>query len=435
MDPILLIKCSVIIANKPQTKPTFDRVFKLFYFRLKFMLRLFVFFFAITFLHAAEVENFRWKDGVTYSDFLQANGLPRKPLLDDLDEDDSRLVEELRAGVHCHYLKDSNGTILQALIPLTDELQIHIYKFDDSYKFQTIPIIQDTRTEALTLKIRSNPSLDIRAETNSINLASIFRSAFGTSLDFTALRKDDNLVMIYDQKYRLGKPFSMPTLKAAMIELNKKPRYIYLNDDGRYYDEKGSQVESFLLARPVNGGRISSHFSKRRFHPVLKKWKAHLGMDYAARSGTPVVAAGNGTIIFASRLGSYGNLIKLRHKDGFETRYAHLKGFRKGIRSGKSVKKNQIIGYVGTTGRSTGPHLHFELRKNGVAINPAKQVQLTTNKLTGKEKKAFDLLANNYNESIALHLKNQTKFIKEQKITNRCYFNNQTQGRECVTTN
>jgi len=396
------------------------------------MLRLFLFIFTLSSLYSAQIENFRWEDGVTYSDFLEKNNLPRKPLLDTLDTDDERLVQEIRAGVNCNYLKDSNGTIEQVLIPLNDELQIHIYKSKDSYAFEAIPIVSETKTDAFSLKIQTNPSVDIKNETGSINLVSIFATAFGSSLDFTALRKGDNLVMIYDQKYRMGKPFSMPTLKAAMVEINKKPHFIYLNDDGRYYDAKGTQVESFLLARPVKGGRISSRFSKRRFHPILRKWKAHLGMDYAARRGTPVVAAGSGTIVHAGWLGSYGKLIKIRHKDSYETRYAHLKSFRRGIKRGKRVKKGQTIGYVGTTGRSTGPHLHFELRKKGVAINPAKRVQLTTKKLRNKEKEAFIKLSKNYNESINLHLKNETKFEKEQTLSPVCYFNNDFQKEECV---
>jgi len=280
------------------------------------------------------------------------------------------------------------------------------------------------------LKFKSNPSVDIKRETGSINLVSIFSAAFGTSLDFTALRKGDDLVMIYEQKYRLGKPFSMPTLKAGMVETNNRPHYIYLNKDGRYYDKKGTQIESFLLARPVKVARISSRFTKRRFHPVLKKWKAHLGMDYAARRGTPVVAAGSGRVVHASRLGSYGKLIKIRHKDGYETRYAHLKSYRRGIKNGKRVKKGQTIGYVGSTGRSTGPHLHFELRKKGRAINPAKRVQLTTKKLKKKEKAAFLTLSKNYNESIALHLENETKFVKQQKIYKQCYFNNECEEKK-----
>lgn len=396
------------------------------------MLQLFLLFLTLTSLYSAEVEDFLWENGLTYSDFLQNNALPRKPLLDKLDVDDRRLVEEIRAGVHCNYLRDTHGKIEQVLIPLNDELQIHIYTFEDSYKFEAIPIIIESRSNTFTLKIKSNPSIDIKNETGSINLVSIFLTGFGTSLDFTALRKGDDLVMIYDQKYRLGKPFSMPTLKAAMVETNNRPHYIYLNDDGRYYDEKGTQIESFLLARPVKNARISSRFTKRRFHPVLKRWKAHLGIDYAARRGTPVIAAGSGKVIYAARMGSYGKLIKIRHKDGYETRYAHLKSYRRGIKRGKRVKKGQTIGYVGTTGRSTGPHLHFELRKRGRAINPAKRVQLTTKKLKNKERKAFVKLSSNYNESIELHLKNETKYIKQKKIEKSCYFNYTNEKKEYV---
>ncbi|MDF1874292.1 peptidoglycan DD-metalloendopeptidase family protein [Sulfurimonas sp. SAG-AH-194-I05] len=388
------------------------------------MTRLFILLLFTLSLFGAEVENFRWENGVTYSDFLSNNLLPRKHLLDNLDVDDKRLVEEIRAGVHCNILRSRDGTIEQVLIPLNDELQIHIYAFEDTYKFEAIPIIVETKTSAFTLKIKTNPSIDIQNETDSFKLVAIFLTSFGTSIDFTALRKNDDLVMIYEQKYRLGKPFSMPTLKAGMVETNNRPHYIYLNKDGRYYDEKGKQIESFLLARPIQGGRISSRFTKRRFHPVLKKWKAHLGIDYAARRGTPVVAAGSGTLIYVARMGSYGKLIKIRHKDGYETRYAHLKGFRRGMKRGKRVKKGQTIGYVGTTGRSTGPHLHFELRKSGRAINPAKRVQLTTKKLKNKERKSFLKLSKNYNEIINTHLENETKFLKKQVQTSRCYFNN-----------
>ncbi|PHQ89241.1 MAG: peptidase M23 [Sulfurimonas sp.] len=394
------------------------------------MLRFVLFLLTFTSLFAAQVEDFRWENGVTYSHFLEINNLPRNPLLDTLDVDDRRLVEEIRAGVHCNFLKDETNKILQVLIPLNDELQIHIYKDEDSYTFEAIPIISEIRVETLTLKIQTNPSVDIKRETGSINLVSIFSTAFGSSLDFTALRKGDDLVMIYEQKYRSGKAFSMPTLKAGMVETNNKPHYIYLNQDGRYYDAKGTQIESFLLARPVKNARISSRFTKRRFHPVLKRWKAHLGIDYAARRGTPIVAAGSGRVVYAARMGSYGKLIKIRHKDGYETRYAHLKSYRRGIKRGKRVRKGQTIGYVGTTGRSTGPHLHFELRKNGRAINPAKRVQLTTKKLRKKEKEAFSKLSSNYNESIALHLENETKFIKKKKIDIVYYFNNQSEKSE-----
>jgi len=377
------------------------------------MIRFFIFLFIYTSLFASVVHRYRWENGETYLVFLERNNLPTKTLYYNLDKDDQRLTEEMRSGIHYQILQDDKGNIEQILLPLNDELQIHIYKRDKSYKFEAIPIISTTRTEAFYTTITNSPNYDILKATGSNKLAQIFVSSFKHSLNFkNDLRKGDKLVMIYDQKYRLGYPFSMPTLKVAMIEMHHKKHYIYLNDDGRYYDEKGHEVEGFLLARPVRGARISSYFSKRRWHPILHKWKAHLGIDYAARRGTPVHAAGSGTISYCARMGSYGNLIKIRHADGYETRYAHLKSFRHGIYRGKHVKKGQIIAYVGTTGRSTGPHLHFELRKRGRAINPLHVVQVTTKKLKGKARKAFLKLKKNYDESVDLHLDNKTPYQK-----------------------
>ncbi len=386
------------------------------------MIRFFILFLLTTTLFSSMVERHRWTNGVTYLLFLQNHNLPVRDLYYNLDKDDQRLTEEMRAGVHYQILKDNNGTIEQILLPLNDELQIHIYKDKDSYKFEPIPIISTTKTEAFSTTITSSPMYNILKETGDKKLAQIFVASFKHSLNFkNDIRKGDRLVMIYDQKYRLGRPFSMPTLKVAMIEMNHKRHYIYLNDDGRYYDEKAHEVEGFLLARPVRGARISSYFTKRRWHPILHKWKAHLGVDYAARRGTPVVAAGSGRIIYAARMGTYGNLIKIRHNDGYETRYAHLKSFRRGIHRGKYVKKGQVIAYVGTTGRSTGPHLHFELRKRGRAINPLRVVQVTTKKLKGKKKKAFLRLKKNYDESVELHLNNHTSFKKLPPFENISY--------------
>lgn len=389
------------------------------------MIRFFILLLFLTSLHGAEVKNYRWLNGETYLVFLERIKLPTKLLYYDLEKDDQRLTEEMRAGVNYQILRDSNGKIEQVLLPLNDELQIHIYKNGDKYKFEAIPIISTTKTEAFSLNITRSPNYDIMKQTGSKKLAQIFTASFRNSLNFKRdLRVGDELVMIYDQKYRLGKPFSMPKLRVAMIEMRGKKHFIYLNDDDRYYDEKGHEVEGFLLARPVKGARISSYFSKRRFHPILKKWKAHLGIDYAARRGTPIVAAGSGKVIYAARMGSYGNLVKIRHADGYETRYAHMKSFRRGIKRGVRVKKGQTIGYVGTTGRSTGPHLHFELRKRGRAINPLKVVQVTTKKLRGKKKKAFFKLKKNYDESINLHLKNKTTYKKIDEES-CCYFNSE----------
>ncbi|MDY0117324.1 MAG: peptidoglycan DD-metalloendopeptidase family protein [Sulfurimonadaceae bacterium] len=387
----------------------------------------------ITSLSATELEHFRWANSETYLQFLERNQLPLRELYYNLDKDDQVLAEEMRAGVNCQVLRDKEKKIIQALLPLNDELQIHIYKTEKNYAFEVIPIISETRTEAFTIQITHSPYQDILKETGSVRLAGSFVAAFKNSLNFkNDIQKGDTLVMIYDQKYRLGETFSMPILKAAMIQMGKKTHYIYLNDDDRYYDINGHEVEGFLLAKPVTHSRISSTFTKRRFHPILKKWKAHLGVDYAAPPGTPIMAAGSGRVAYVGKMGAYGNLIKITHDDGYETRYAHMKSFRKGVQRGKTVKKGQVIGYVGTTGRSTGPHLHFELRKHGQAMNPLRVVQVATKKLKGKEYNAFVKVKENYDQSIALHLENKTRHTKVMAKTKVCYFHYKPQNSERI---
>lgn len=387
------------------------------------MLRFLILLLLTTTLFSSSIDSFRWPNGYSYLVFLEKNSLPIDPLYYDLDREDQRLTEEIRSGVHCQMLRSDAGEVTQLLIPMNDELQLHLYKNKGKYFFEAIPIISETRREAFTLKIKHSPYLDIIRETGSKKLAQIFVANFRHSLNFKRdLRVGDTLVMMYDQKYRLGIPFSMPILRAAMIEMGGKKHYIYLNDDDRYYNAKGNEVEGFLLARPVRGARISSYFTKRRYHPILKKYRAHLGVDYAARRGTPIVAAGSGRIIFAGRTRGYGKLIKIRHADGYVTLYAHQKSFRRGMKKGKWVKKGHTIGYVGSTGLSTGPHLHFGLYKHGRAVNPLRVVQVTTKKLKRKAYKKFLTLKYNYDESLNLHIANQTRFVKEATPDNVCYF-------------
>ncbi len=341
-------------------------------------------------LFASTVETYPWSRGETYLMFLKRLGLPQT-LYYDIDKEDQKLTEEIRSGVSYYVMHDGNGTVEQVLVPVSDELQLHLYRTSaGDYAFEAIPVIAKTLRGSIVLSIENSPYYDILKATGSKQLAQAFVNAFKNSLNFRRdLRKGDRLAMVYEQKYRLGTPFSMPKLLTAMIEMRGKRHAVYLNTDERYYDEKGRQVEGFLLARPVRNARISSGFTRRRYHPILKRYRAHLGIDYAAPRGTPIVAAGSGRVIFAGRTRGYGNMIKIRHSDGYVTLYAHQKAFRRGIRKGKYVKQGQVIGYVGSTGLSTGPHLHFGLYKNGRAINPARVVQVTTKKLGGKARRSF----------------------------------------------
>ncbi|MEW6017688.1 MAG: M23 family metallopeptidase, partial [Pseudomonadota bacterium] len=166
--------------------------------------------------------------------------------------------------------------------------------------------------------------------------------------------------------------------------------YRFVRNDGSvdYFDEDGKNVRGFLLRTPVDGARITSGFGVRR-HPVLGYTRAHQGVDFGAGHGTPILSAGDGVIVEARRWGGYGNWVRVRHSNGWETGYAHASRFAKGIRPGMRVKQGQVIAYVGSTGMSTGPHLHYEVWRNGQRVNPvgAKVPQGTI--LAGAELRAF----------------------------------------------
>lgn len=179
--------------------------------------------------------------------------------------------------------------------------------------------------------------------------------------------------------------FAAMTLRGQTFKI-----YAYEHADGQrdYYNEEGKGIRKALLRTPINGARLSSSFGKRK-HPVLGYTKMHRGVDFAAPSGTPIYAAGDGIIEKRHRWGSFGNYIRIRHGDGFSTAYAHMKGFARGQSVGSRVRQGAVIGYVGTTGRSTGPHLHYEVHKNGGQVNPMKVRFPASKALDGIELAAF----------------------------------------------
>jgi len=172
----------------------------------------------------------------------------------------------------------------------------------------------------------------------------------------------------------------------------KRSYYRFTTKDGQtdYYNDKGVSSKKPLMRTPIDGARISSGFGMRR-HPILGYSKMHTGTDFAAPSGTPILAAGDGVVDYAARKGGYGNYVRLRHENGVKTAYAHMKRFAKGLKKGKRVRQGQVIGFVGTTGRSTGPHLHYEVLIKGKKRNPLKvKIAGSGRKLTGKDKRAFE---------------------------------------------
>lgn len=353
------------------------------------------------FMFGMVAEERKWDKGLSLLKFLEQNQMPTD-IYYDLDKHDKELAEEIMTGVKYHVLIDEeSGVVHQVLIPISEEMQIHITKPNGHYDLKMTPILYQEYEESLVVEVQHSPYQDIVRLTENKRLARAFLDAYKRSINFRReVQKGDRLVIVYDQKYRLGQRFGDPVIKASLMETNRRENYVFLFDDGRYYNQKGKEIEGFLLTTPVRYSRISDHFTMRRWHPVLKRYRPHLGIDYAAPRGTPVKAAGDGKVVFKGRKGGYGNTVKVKHDYGYTSLYAHLSKFRRGIYNGKWVKKGQVIGYVGSTGMSTGPHLHFGLYKNGKARNPAKTIRVAKRALNGHKKKQFIAMKEKYSKQI-----------------------------------
>jgi len=198
---------------------------------------------------------------------------------------------------------------------------------------------------------------------------------FGWDIDFALdIRSGDHFVVVYEEKYLDGRKVRNGNILAAEFVNNNKTyrsiRYTDANGNTGFYDTKGRSMRKAFLRTPVDFSRISSRFSSGRRHPVLNRIRAHKGVDYAASRGTPIRATGDGKIIYRGRKGGYGKAVVIRHGSRYTTLYAHMNNYNRKARLGSRVKQGQVIGYVGSSGLATGPHLHYEFRLNGVHRNP-----------------------------------------------------------------
>lgn len=378
---------------------------------------LFLLLFSIHSFAAFSMEELAWENGDTLLEFLQRNSIPMS-LYYNLDKEDKELASEIAARVKYQVLKDDNNNIEQVLIPISDELQIHIYRDKDGQYILTFtPVDYDKEERILTLTLKNSAYQDVYEESKSSTLARAMIRSFKESVNFRNIQKGDQITLYYEQKRRMGRLWGDITIKMAAIETNKVSREVfYFNDN--YYDGQGRDLESFLLAKPVNNARISSHFTTARFHPILKRYRAHLGVDYAAPAGTPVQSAGSGVILFVGTQSGYGNVVKIQHASGYTTIYAHLSRFAK-IKKGQKVKQGQTIAYVGSTGMSTGPHLHFGVYINNKAINPLSVVKIAKSELSGKDKEGFIKLTSQYRQITQNHIQqNKGNPPKEEEFEN-----------------
>jgi len=342
-------------------------------------------------LFSAKISVRKWEHGKTFSHYLNMRGI-HPDIFKSISKEDKKFLSEIREGQTFYELKEHDGSLEQVLIPIGEEMQIHIAKSHQTglYEFDIIPIYYQEHEYGGTVIIESNPHKDIEKTLHHPALADKIGQLLKGTIDTGKLRKGDKLSFIYEQKTRIGLPSDTPNVKIAMLESHGKKQIIYADEDGYgYTSSKKSQAykvkgkkkitytrrvpltrKSAQFGMPLRHVRVTSSFSRRRYHPILKRYRPHHGTDFGARRGTPLLAVNAGKIIFSGWMHGYGKVVKIRHNSGYVSLYAHQSRIR--VKKGQWVKKGQIIGYVGNTGRSTGPHLHFGLRKNGRWINPMK---------------------------------------------------------------
>lgn len=378
---------------------------------IKIFCLLFLFF---SFSHSAYLEELKWPKGETFLTFLEKNGLPSS-IYYTLDKEEQELAAEIVAGVKYHKLRSENNQLEQVLIPIGEELQMHLYKNNDKFVMEIIPVIFQEENLSLSIDIQNSPYVDILKATNNYTLANEFVQSFRDGVNFRNLQKGDKLVLFYKQRVRLGKQYGSLKIDVSMLETARKKNYIFFYKEN-YYDQSGKELERLLLGTPLAYTRISSEFTSKRWHPILLKYRAHLGIDYAAGIGTQVKAAGDGKITFVGVKGGYGNTIMVNHASGYSTLYAHLNNFARNTSGGKNVKKGELIGYVGNTGLSSGPHLHFGLYRNETAINPSSVIKIEKNGLSGKDMKDFQAYTQSLKQKVDIALKSTMEPKKEENF-------------------
>ena len=337
-------------------------------------------------IFAYKVDIFSWKRNYTFYNFLKDNHLPLS-IYFNLNPRVKREVRHIAVGEDVFILKENNK-IKQVLLPITPTKQLQIIKKNNKFITKIVPIIFDTTQKRVSIVVNHYLGYDVYKATGSMLVTRKLISIFKNRINFKKLPKFTKIDLVYTQKSRFGKIRSVKILYASVS--NKFYKYTaFLNPyDGRYYDEKGRSLRGMFLSAPLHYRKITSRFGMR-LHPILHKWRMHEGIDYVARVGTPIHSVADGKVIFKGWLGGYGKAVKIRHRNGYITLYAHLRGWPRGIYVGKWVRRGQVIGYLGNTGLSTGPHLHFGVMRYGRWINPLKIIKYAKITLWGRARKKY----------------------------------------------
>ena len=321
----------------------------------------------------------------------------------DIKKISSKLKEENLANIYSgrklslitKKLDNGTNTLVNLIYPVNNTTSVEIRNFQNNFVVKE-NILRLNKHEVVIKNFIKNNLYEAAVESGvEPNIIVEFARIFGFEVDFQRdIRKGDWFEILYEKfKDDNDKVRDTGKIIYASMYVNGEEINLYnfkFKNDEDYFDIKGKSITKSLMKTPINGARLSSAFGMRK-HPILGYNKMHRGTDFAAPSGTPIMASGSGTVTRARWCGGGGNCVKIKHNSTYETIYAHMKAFAKGIKEGRKVRQGQIIGYVGSTGLSTGPHLHYEVIVNGKKVNSQK-LKLPSGKiLKGEERKQFEL--------------------------------------------
>ena len=305
-------------------------------------------------------------------------------------------LKKIKAGNRFTVLCEKNDSMLVPKKLVYEESKVNyvVFNLDDSlYMYRGQNSVERKHREVSGV---IHSSLYETLEENNIDpsLAVRMSEIFAWSVDFYKIQNGDKFKVIYDEDMVGGKSVAIGEISAIVFNSGGKDNYAfyYAKDkthEGDYYDENGNTMHKQFLKSPVKFSRISSRFTMKRFHPVTKIWKAHLGTDYAAAYGTPILATADGTIEEAQFKVFNGNYVKIRHNGEYKTQYLHMSKIGKGIHRGAHVKQGEVIGYVGSTGLATGPHVCYRFWKDGSQVDPLKQKLTFADPMPAKYKNDF----------------------------------------------
>lgn len=330
--------------------------------------------------------------GASFGNILDTHGVGRGKVYQLVEKvKDTFNPARIRAGKKFVLLKEKDtARSLKYFIYENDKINYTVIDLDNmsAYREKRPVIIKDREVSGV---ITSSLSEAMQNQGLSNLLVYELANIYQWSIDFFKLQKGDQFKMVYKERYIDDSIFAgIEKVEAAVFNHSGRPFYAFqyetdtLTGEGNFYDEEAKSLQSFFLKAPLNYSRISSRYTKRRFHPVQKRWKAHLGTDYAAATGTPIVSTADGTVIASSYTSANGNYVKIRHNRTYTTQYLHMS--KRNVRNGQRVKQGDVIGFVGSTGLATGPHVCYRFWVNGRQVDPYRQ-QLPTAKHIEEEHK------------------------------------------------